>query len=172
MRSKCVIDRAIRNHGWGKFLVEILEDFSFIDKTELLAIETAYIEFFQSLASQNGYNVCLFGNDRTGFPHSKETRSKISKTKTGTMRGSKNPFYGKSHSLEVIEKMRKEGKERGADWNKIPIEQIDTKSGEVIRVWNSAREASVSLIGKISSSINHVLKGKNKSAFGFFWKYV
>ena len=170
-RSKCVIDKAIKAYGWRNFLVEILEDFIFIDKIELLAIETAYIDFFKSLTTQNGYNVCIIGNDRTGFPHSEKTKLKISKTKTGTMCGSKNPFYGKVHSEETIKRMREKGKNKGAIWNKVPIKQIDMVTGDLIKTWDSAREASISIKGKISSSINHVLKGKNKSAFGFRWEY-
>jgi group I intron endonuclease len=173
-RSKCVIDKAIRHYGWNNFSVEILEEFVNIEKYELLALETAYIEFFQSLIGQNGYNVCLSGNDRTGFPHSEKTKQKISKTKTGTMKGKRNPFYGKTHTQETLKKMSEDGKKRGADWNKIKVKQIDENSGKVIKVWDSAKEACLALNGKISSAItNVVLKKKwRKSAFGFFWEYA
>ena len=48
--------------------------------------------------------------------------------------------------------------------------QHDLKSGELIRTFDSVKEAATS-IDTVPSNISRVLKGKNKSAGGYFWKY-
>lgn len=42
---------------------------------------------------------------KSGVPRSEETKAKISKTLKGKMSGDKNPFYGKKHSPEVMQKI-------------------------------------------------------------------
>ena len=73
-----VIDRAIKKYGLDNFDIEIIDTFENIDYTELLALETSYIEYFESLVGQNGYNICLFGLNNTGCKVSNETKYKIS----------------------------------------------------------------------------------------------
>ena len=54
--------------------------------------------------------------------------------------------------------------------NSIPILQI-TKSGELVKEWQSISEAYRQL-GIFKQSICACLKGRNKSAGGFVWRYA
>ena len=66
--SKQVIGNAIKKHGWENFEVEIIDVFDYDDGIERLALETAYIIFYNSLTPNqggNGYNVSKCGRDRT-----------------------------------------------------------------------------------------------------------
>lgn len=103
-------------------------------------------------------------------PHSIDVRKKISNSKKGkkasnetklkmsnSHMGINNPFYGKKHSEEFMEKKRKK------------IIQM-TINDEFIKEWNSLSEASVNL-GIYISNISNVLKGKYKTTGGFKFKY-
>ncbi|KKM92060.1 hypothetical protein LCGC14_1222170, partial [marine sediment metagenome] len=46
-----------------------------------------------------------------GKKHSIETRNKIIESNTGKFKGEFNPFYGKKHTKETIEKLKKIAKE-------------------------------------------------------------
>lgn len=69
---------AIKKYGWNNFNVEILQSYQKIDNITLLSLETAFIDYFKCLTTQHGYNVCLFGNDRTGTTASQKTKLAIS----------------------------------------------------------------------------------------------
>jgi hypothetical protein len=59
---------------------------------------------------------------------------------------------------------------RTYDWLKKKIAQIDIKTGETIKVWDSTREAKragFNSVEKVASD-----KYPNKSCGGFHWKYV
>lgn len=51
------------------------------------------------IAGHQARGIC---NSRYGINLSKETKSKISKANKGKLSGEKNPFYGKTHSSEVL----------------------------------------------------------------------
>jgi group I intron endonuclease len=76
--TNLLLHKSIRKYGRDNFSIEVLYEFEVRpDNTELLALETAYIEYFQSLSSQHGYNICLFATDRTGIKNSESTKEKI-----------------------------------------------------------------------------------------------
>lgn len=54
------------------------------------------------------------------------------------------------------------------------IKQIDAETGQVIKNWDSIREAAISVVGKIKGStcIIGALKGKYKTAYGYKWEYL
>lgn len=111
-----LISRAIKKYGWNNFEVEILADYgpkpsgeiaiTSLD-WELKALETSFIDYYNSINRKIGYNVCLFASDRTGTKQSKKTREKISKAgkgikKTRTMEESID--WSKRHSMNKISK--------------------------------------------------------------------
>ncbi len=116
-----VIQRAIQKYGWENFETEVLQEYEIgIDNWILLALETAYIVFFESLVTQHGYNVCLFSNDRTGIKHTEEVKKKMSESSMGrimsqetrrklsdALKGEKSPYWGKKKPKEVVEKIRR-----------------------------------------------------------------
>ena len=127
---KQVISRAIQKYGWKNFEIEILQEYEEIDDWTLLALETAFIDFYDATNREIGYNLCLFGNNsfglviteerrkniragwvkrkekglgRTtlGYKATEEQKRKMSESMKGRFVGEKNPFYGKKHSEET-----------------------------------------------------------------------
>lgn len=128
-------------------------------------------------------------NPRFGVHCSDETKQKISKSLKGKLSGDKNPNYGKPMSAEQKKlisdartgkhypKLSDAMKASEACANvhkkqKIPIVQY-TKSGEFVRVWDSAADASVGLLGhrRGQSNICSCVTGNLSSAYGYIWKY-
>lgn len=125
-----------------------------------------------------GYNMTDGGVGLKGYNHLQETKKKISEAHKGKKmseehkkklseahKGKNNPFYGKKHSKETREKIIKTR-------DKKPVVQIDRINGEIIKIWDSARDVEKEL------DINHsniaaCCKGKYgyKSAYGYMWKY-
>ena len=63
----------------------------------------------QKYCSRECYNQRLKGegNPFAGKTHSKETVNKIKEKLLGKMAGDKNPFYGKQHDKETLDKIKK-----------------------------------------------------------------
>ncbi len=81
-KSKQYIHRTIRRGKDGllnNFYVELIHWWDNpVDTLEVLALETACIDAYDCLVEKGGYNICLFGNDTTGYKHTKESLEKIS----------------------------------------------------------------------------------------------
>ena len=128
-------------------------------------------------------------NPRFGSTCSEETKKRISKALKGKMCGEKNPNYGKPMSdrqKQLIGKSRT-GKHYPKlseslktstaciavrEAQKISVDQY-TKDGEYVRTWDSAADASASLVGhrRGQSNICSCANGKLKSAYGFVWRH-
>ena len=103
------------------------------------------------------------GNPFFGKTHTEDTKKRISESRKGKCIGEDNPQYGKPISEEAKDKMRKK-KNR-------PVAQIDIKTGEVIRIWESIKTAKETLrIGHISEVCGN--NPKYKTAGGYGWRYV
>ena len=137
------------------------------------------------------------GGDWTGKHHSIETKAKIGKANEG----SKNGFFGKTHSpehkkkLSLLAKNNKGRKMSEAAINKLKnhVRSEDHKrnlslsllnnpkltkkiyqysmDGKQVAIWDSMKLAAESM-GKDSSPIVAVCKGKRKTAYGYVWSYV
>lgn len=88
---------AMSKYGIEHFHFEIIKD-NISTKQELDAEERKFIQLYQSLTSQNGYNVELGGN--SNGKHSQETKRKISEAQLGN----KNHMYGKKGELNITSK--------------------------------------------------------------------
>lgn len=95
-RKRPIID-AMRLYGFDNFSFEVIED-NISSKEELDNRERYYIQKYQSLCHQNGYNIELGGN--SAGKHSPETIKKISESQTGP----KNHMYGKRGKLNNTSK--------------------------------------------------------------------
>lgn len=91
------IIRAMVKYGFDCFKFEILKD-NIQSKEELDILERYYIKKYQSLVSEQGYNVELGGN--SVGKHSEETKKKISQSQLGE----KNHMFGKKGSQNVTSK--------------------------------------------------------------------
>jgi hypothetical protein len=113
---------------------------------------------------------------------SKELKEKISKSNKGISRNKGNKFTdeqkkkisnakkGKSFTKQHIENL-KEGLKNRKPWVKSSrqIEQYDL-NGNFICIFNSVKEAGKS-INKNPQSIADCCRGRQKTAYGFIWKY-
>ena len=114
-RSNRPIEKSIRKYKWINFKIYLLHVFEEpVSNDEMLALETAYIEFFKTTDRNIGYNVCLYANNTTGTKLSEEQRSKISQRTKGEnnprfgvgLSGNLNGMWGKHHSEETKQKIK------------------------------------------------------------------
>ena len=105
-----------------------------------------------------------------GKHHSEESKKKLSKK----LKGEKNPFYGRHHSEESKQKMSKyrKGKTMSEEVKKKLSKKVlqFTLDGEFVREWPSTREIERQL-GFDSSAVGRCCNGKQKSAYGYIWRY-
>lgn len=52
------------------------------------------------------------------------------------------------------------------------IAQIDIQTGEIIHIWNNAKEAATSLNKQKGNHITEVCNGNAKSAYGYRWQFI
>lgn len=99
--NKCHYNKHLQasynKYGKDVFLYEVL---CVCDATELDAIEVFFINYYNSMNSECGYNKESGGSINKSV--STETREKQRINNSG----SRNPFYGKKHTKEHIEKIR------------------------------------------------------------------
>lgn len=93
------INAARAKYGTSNFKTDILKECD--AKDEANKWEMYYIKLLNTKAP-NGYNLTDGGEGSIGAIVSEETRIKLSEA----MKGENNPFYGKHHSEETIEKLR------------------------------------------------------------------
>ena len=148
MTTKYPIDSAIRKYGFDNFEIEIINwyDDNEISDIELIALEVACIDAYDSLTSKNGYNVLLFSFNRMGIPHSEETKEKLRNKKRTPEQNKRNsdaqkkkyadgfvsPWLGKPKSEESKRKLSlaKLGKP-GACYDKTIYTFKNLESGEI-----------------------------------------
>lgn len=112
-KSQLPLHRAMRKYGIDNFIFEIIEECDSIES--LNAAEAMWILKLDTFGD-SGYN-CTTGGE--GFIVSEETKKKISISKTGSKlseehcraisaatAGEHNPFYGKTHSVDTIDKIK------------------------------------------------------------------
>ena len=179
--------RAIRKYGVDAFKVDTIEK---VNTTEELNRQEKYwVDYFDSF--NNGYNSTLGGEDNP--MNHEENRRKISITN----KGMKN-FLGKTHTSETKARMSKSAtgrirseedklkqsitrKEKGMGAKKgiehpcsVQVNQLDIKTGKVIRTFPTVSDAEIYFRGKITSAIHRVLNDNycNVTAYGYKWEAV
>jgi group I intron endonuclease len=90
--------RALRKYGPENFTIKQIDCTE--NEQECNELEKLYIGVFRSHVSKIGYNGTMGGE---GGRQTEEVRKKMGESRTGK----NNPFYGKHHSLEAIEKNRR-----------------------------------------------------------------
>lgn len=202
---------AIKLYGWKNINHEIL--YTNLTKEEAGEIERQLIAEYDSKNPDNGYNQLEGGTFGYTFSHTEEAKHKISEaakhlweSETHRLRmsaaqsGENNPFYGKHHTAEAREKLKKWHAEHplSKDQIKIKVERMReanlgrkmnrssveksarakwkpinqyTKDGEFVKTWDSAKEACETLhINK--STVCQCCKGIKPSAGGYIWRYA
>ena len=139
-----------------------------LTENEACDIEKNLIKEWKTNYPKYGYNVTSGGESGYLWHHTEEAKEKMRQLK-----------IGKPLSKEHVEKIRKKaiGRQRtkkhienNAKAKYKKLMQKDS-NGNVIKVWNSMKEASETL-GIDKSSISMVCHGKRHVAGGYYWKYV
>lgn len=171
---------AIKKYGWDVFSHEIL--FSGLELQEAEQKEIELIAEHKSNQKEYGYNVSNGGNCQGKM--SEETKRKISDTlkgrqfteehrkkKSQAQMGERNHRFGKHHTKDEIEKIRKaniEHPNRGA----IPprkVNQYDLQ-GNFIKTWNRMGDIKREL-GIRHCNISDCCRGRQKTSGGYIWRY-
>lgn len=191
----------ICRYGWDSFKHEVL--YSCLDSKTAHEIEHRLINEWNLLDPRYGYNLWdgkghrspaskglihesrLGNKNSVGRTLSDGTRAKISLSLSSYYADHDNPFLGKHHSAETIEKLRnrKISKETRLKMSKNhadvsgaknpsarPVMQFTT-DGEFIAEYEFAKQAS-DKYGIDLSSIIKCCRGKSKTAGGYVWKYA
>lgn len=86
--------------------------------------------------------------------------------------GENNGFYGKHHSEETINIIKQKNRYKAK-----PVEMIDSKTGEVLKVFDGVREAAryinetMNKTNADKSLISRCASGKYSIAYGFKWRF-
>lgn len=129
----CSFYNSIRKYGFDNFTWEIIE--RDVLRENLNNREKYWISKYDS--HNKGYNSTLGGDDNP--VNYAEIRQKISNTLKGKLTGKDNPFYGRKHSEETKEKMRKNsGRKNNAPWNK----GLTAEDNNIIRQYSQKLKVS------------------------------
>lgn len=190
----------INKYGWDAFKHEVL--YSGLDRENALEIERQLINDWNLLDSRFGYNLWDGGGNRSpessrrvyksrlgnknsvGRTLSVETREKISSSLSSYYAEHDNPFLGKRHSAETIDKLRNRTIDEetrlklsanhadvsGAKNPSAKSVRQFTRQGEFVAEYEYAKLAS-DKYGIDLSSIIKCCRGKAKSAGGYVWEY-
>lgn len=156
---------AIIKYGWNNMEHEIIA--SNLTRKEADNFEKLLIEKLDTKNRKYGYNLKDGGLGGGGF--SEEIKKKIS----NATKGENNPFYGKRHSEESLQKMSEShkgtniGKDHFASKKVCQYDSI----GNLIKTWDCMNEAEREL-SICRGSIYNCCKGVQKKTGGFIWRYV
>lgn len=173
------LQNAFNKYGESNFIFDVLEEVP----PEYLTVR----EQFWMDTLQPEYNISKFAGSNLGVRHSAETRAKLSAARKGRRFSDIHKariganWKGRRHSDEARAKMSIAKKKRvysdeyranlGAAHSK-PIKQLDKITGEVVKEWASARQASRGL-NIAASNITVVCRGGiQKTAGGYKWEYA
>jgi group I intron endonuclease len=172
------LQKAWNKYGCDNFIFFILE---LCDIDMLNEREVYYIDFYDTLNRENGYNLTSGGGANKHY--SEEVCAKISKALIGHMvsletrikvskhhadvSGEKHPMFGRKHSKEAIEKMRQAGIGRPSS-RKILTPVLCV---ELNRVFENATEAGKEL-NIDSGAILKCCRGERKTCGGYRWNFV
>lgn len=174
------LGRAIKKYGLENFNIEILE--SNIDLDKLNEREQYYMDLYNSYNHNFGYNIAPIAGTTRGIKLSQkqvEFLRNLNKKRVGEL----NSFYGHKHTEET-KKLISE-KKKGTKLSKSHIEkfciagsnackkkvvQKDKNTGEIIKIWDSIKNASRTLL-IADVDISRCAMGKRKSAKDFCWEY-
>lgn len=143
---------AINKYGIDNFTIEIIENCE--EESYCFEREKFWIEFFKTnickYGNEFGYNLTEGGEGATGYVHTLEQKENKSLCKMGE----KNPFYGKTHSQESIDKISKSrlGKTLSIETK----EAISAQLKGVPKNENTKRKMSLSAVGK-EKTLEHCL---------------
>lgn len=177
---------AIETYGFKAFDWYVLEQVERLaDRQALKALLTAreqyYLDLFKAYHEAVGYNVCVAADSTLGYKHTDETKQRIRERRAEqTARGWVSPTLGTTRPDSVKEAVSKAN--RGKVTHRRPVKQLDAKTGELIKRWESATDACRALGIAVTRIASVALKRPKWSkpnqrwyvdhtAGGFKWEY-
>lgn len=160
-RSQALIYKSISKYGWDKHKFEIIHDLpKDVSQQVLDDYEVYYIDVYKS----SGFSMLNIREGGSRGKHTIETRKKMSDNWN-------RPKLSKDKRNKISEKLKKYYKENTSHVGK-SILQCDLK-GNIIREWNSAREASkeLGINYKNISAVATCTDGRYKTYKNFTWKF-
>lgn len=157
-KNKCFYN-AIKKYGWDNFEHNIL--FNNLTEEEAKQKEKELIAKYHTCVfdkNKNGYNLTYGGEGTNGFKQSIETRIKMSENR----KGSKNGFYGKTHSESQREKWSLERKNQNCG-KENPFYGKHHNDG----VKKKLSDLATKRIGELNPNYGkHTLAGENHPMYG------
>ena len=177
---------AFKKYGKELFHTYILEWCE--TRERLCEAEKKWIALFKEFGAEL-YNIGKGGDggnmiDWRAIP--KDKRHEINHKNSLAHLGELNPFYGRHHTQQTIEKIREKNKKneypaelkayKDNQRAKLPkVLQIDKTTGEAIKIWDNWCEASKEVSKKNRCGYGHIAeccRHKRKSAYGFKWEFA
>ena len=157
---KNVFHTAIRKYGIENFSLEIL---SFADEYSLNLLEIYYIEKFDLLNRNKGYNIKTGGSN--GNPYAGQTEYELIEHKNKISKALKGKE--KSQNAKNNMKLNHANVNGKNNPNSSSVAQYDL-DGNLIKIWDCINEAKKEL--KINN-ISACCRGVQNTAGGYIWKY-
>lgn len=191
-----VLYRAMNKYGVDKFNIQLIQEYSFESKEELIKIlneeEIKYISKYNSI-KPNGYNMQLGGKSPTESlkqpvdQYSLDGKLLNSYESLSEACSSSDKKLNYKHISECCRgKLYTSGgyvwrwtgepfdKYDTSDKRYVPIDQY-SKDGVFIKHYNSCADATYEVFGKVDKSYSsHIVsccRGQRKTAYGFVWRY-
>lgn len=153
-----ILHSAIRKYGPSNFDIKIIVTFKAISegvRRKLLDfLEMLYIRKYQTLTTQNGYNITAGGGGMSGFHPSERSKKKMSESQKSSIVCVSN---WKTNQYDA----------------RRPVLLYDLK-GKFYKEYDSITDALNSLgksVKPIRESVFKALKDQTKSSYGYLWKY-
>ena len=179
--------KAIQKYGWDNIQHIIIAEGLSQQQAEKLEIDM--IKYWDTTNPKNGYNLSHGGGlTWVGLHHSKESIEKNRKAHTGVKyseetkqklsvlnSGKKNNMYGKTHTAEARKKISesrigKPSHMKGGNHPSAKAVDQYTLDGIYIKTYGSLHEAERAINSK-TVGVWHVCNGKQKTHYGYIWRY-
>ena len=161
--------RAMRKYGIDKFHIQLIEETSKPNEREIY-----WIQYYNSY--HNGYNATLGGEGKLiYFSTQEDVELLIQKFNQGETLLELSNYFGCCIDI-VREKLRSLGFNTNRSHNNCirkKVKQIDIKTNEVLKIYDSPVDAARAVGGKDKRShIAAASNGKRLTAYGYKWEYI
>ena len=125
-KNQSSIANAIKKYGWENFQHEILAEN--LDSETAYAMEMFFIKKYKSNKKEFGYNLSIGGEKGSlGVVRTENYKKLMSETRTGK----NNPFYGRKHTKQTLERMKiSQGGKNHPMYNKRHSEETKLKMSQ------------------------------------------
>ena len=158
--DKSYLHRAMALHGVDNFSFEVIEEVS----NELLPEREQY--WIHPEARDKCSKRMIEQNNNPEYrQHTLDGYKQFCQNNPGYFSGENNPFYGKHHTEESLQKIKNAAKKRQKS-----IQQLDKDTLEIIATYDGVKEAEASL--QVSHGWLSKAARQNKVAYGYRWKFI